>query len=119
VNDQSRGFPVAKPSGSSNLSTVPASAMSIHEIIGTRLDHPMMARLEVAAAKGPQWIECEECRGTGQTSNDRFCPECAGAGGYMTNPSLALERMRRMLDAEPLTDVTVKLLSGGRSQVSG
>jgi len=60
----------------------------------------LMERLERAAAKGPQWIECEECAGSGKVvrTGEGFCicTECGGAGGYMTNPALALQRMRAL-----------------------
>lgn len=105
---------------SANLATVPHDAMTVHDIIGERLDHPMMARLEAAAERGPQLVECPECDGQGwigksvprccggsdwecgasgctgpiEECEQEQCEYCRGSGHYETNPKLALERLR-------------------------
>jgi len=77
----------------------------------------LMERLERAAERGPQWIECEECDGPVRCDDiRRRCEECHGSGGYMTDPALALKRMRAL--TLPILDLPVTRKPDGSAQVS-
>lgn len=93
----------ATRTGSSHHCDPKATPSPTGEAGASNLSTGMMGRIERAAAKGPQWDECTTCNGTGDVHDEpgfiEICQECQGAGGYMTDPKLALERMRKAFPA--------------------